>query len=362
LLFKSRKKCRVSKPETRRHARETREEEENDMRSVIAIVTKLCAAMVAALLLTTSLSGQVPLNPRAGTIKPEMQIKRSDHLGPARDKYRFQDIDVEEAQSYTAIFDINNWGLAVGDYVDAANNFNAFLWRNGDRKPLADPTGTLTNMVKVNDRGLVIGDTGSIAVQHAAVFKLATGTWTLLPDVAGKTQNYAMDMNNAGRGVGQACEGDWNNPMNCVGWMWDGNTYTFTNIPGTTSNYTGPLAINDRGQVVGQYLDDGGHMHTYLLEHSKMTILDVPGASDTVVNDISSSGEVILDALYGDLSTNPNQNFLWRRGVYTPLPNHPDPAAVHTFSLGMNDRGDWCGRWFDENWVSHAFIAFRQSP
>ena len=122
------------------YARETREEDENDMKTAIAIVTKLSAAMVAALLLTPLLTGappQGPLNPRAGTIKSEMQTNRSDHLGPARDKYRFQDINVEEAQSYTAIFDINNWGLAVGDYVDAANNFNAFLWRNGDRKPLA---------------------------------------------------------------------------------------------------------------------------------------------------------------------------------------------------------------------------------
>jgi hypothetical protein len=187
-----------------------------------------------------------------------------------------------------------------------------------------------------------------------------TGRWTLLPPVAGKPFNFCMKINDFGIAVGQACEGTYWSQGNCISWIWNGKAYSFIPVPpGQPLQYTGPIAINDWGQMVGQAVDQDGHVHPYFQEGSKITFIDYPGALDTYINDINNLGDVIVDASFG-----PNvQNYIWRKGVFTPIPSYSDGVQTfQTMSHGLNDRGDYSGGWVDANGGYHPFVAIRKSP
>ena len=280
------------------------------------------------------------------------------------DNYEFHTIDVG---LYPIMYGINNARLAVGDYLDGewgnANSYG-FLWWNDRQQSLSYQGSPIIDMEKINNRGLVSGGVGDASRVHAAVYLLATGAWTLFPDVdAGlspdghdKPINFCMKANDAGISVGQACEGNYWSQENCVSWVYNGKSYSFLSVPGTPAQYTGPIAINDRGQIVGQYVDANGHVHSYFQQEARILNLDYPGASDTFVNDINNLGEVIVDAMFPAGS---NQNYIWRKGIYTPIPN--PPGSVTTYSHSLNDRGDYSGTSVDGNGVYHGFVALRKA-
>jgi hypothetical protein len=325
------------------------------MKHETTIVSKLGAAVGVALLLAPFLAGAPPQglrSPKPGMTKPRTQ-NELNKLASARDKYEFYIVDVEGSQ-YVQMFGINNSRLAAGFYSDADGHSHSFLWLNSHQTPLDYPGYSDIAVAAVNNRGLVYGNVGSINVQHAAVLKLATGTWTLLPDVTGKSINLGEKMNDHGIGVGSACNDSWSD---CLGWTWDGRAYSFTTIPGTSNPWEGPYGINDRGEEVGTVEDDKG-THAYLSTHSKLTIIDVPGSSWTQGADIINAGEILL---FGypppDYFV---QSGIWMNGVFTPLPTVPN-AATSTVAWGLNDRGDYCGQWWDD-YGSHGFVALRKSP
>jgi len=330
------------------------------MKNVIAVVAKLSTAIVAALLLTPLLSGASPSVSRISKVGVS-PIGPQGHTGQAakaRDNYQFYTVDVAGSQ-YLQVFGINNSRVAAGCYNDAEGNGYSFLWSNGQVIPLVYPGSSATCTGDVNNRGLVFGNLGpSVDIQHAAVLKLATDAWTLLPDVPGKAANIGNRMNDHGIGVGTACNYDpsLGYYQDCLGWTWDGKAYSFTNIPGTSNPWEGPYAINDRGDQVGALEDDKG-VHAYLLSPSGLTIIDVPGAIFTQGLDINNSGEIML---YGN-SGPPDfkaQSGVWRKGVFAPLPGVP--GAAFTEAYGLNDHGDYCGQWYDVDGNAHGFVAFRK--
>ena len=88
-----------------------------------------------------------------------------------------------------------------------------------------------------------------------------------------------------------------------------------------------------------------------------MTSVDVPGASDNFANDLNNSGVVVVSGVFGDSL----QSYAWKKGVFTALENVP--GAPITYAMGINDHGDYSGKWCDGNFtVCHAFVAFRRFP
>jgi uncharacterized membrane protein len=61
-----------------------------------------------------------------------------------------------------------------------------------------------------------------------------------------------------------------------------------------------PFGVNDRGQVVGFYLDGNGTQHGYLLDRGRFTTIDVPGAAATDAFGINDHGQIV-----GAFSTTP---------------------------------------------------------
>lgn len=327
------------------------------MKYAIAIVSKLSAATVAALLLTPFLMG----GPQQGASSPKVKMAPSwvrNELTQAvsdANKYRFQTIDFE-GQEGSFIYDITDAGVATGYYFDAEWAWHNFTWRNGSVEELQYPGASITAMILANNRGLLLGNEGTYDSQHAAVLRLQTGDWTLLPDVPGKPINFGARMNERGIAVGTACEGTFWWAVNCVGWMWDGSKYTPSTLLGSSNSTTGPNSINDQGQEVGTFADEGGTVHGYLRENHKITILDVPGAALSLPQDINNSGLVIIQAYFGQLLV--AQTYVWHQGVFAPLP--APPASLQTWGSGISDRGDYTGGWIDANGMVHGFIAFRK--
>lgn len=312
----------------------------------------LVAAIGSVLLLTPWLEAGQPQGPAPQILGVERAVQL---------KYDFVTFDIPGGY-YDTLFGINKDGLAIGWYYDSADkptHSYSFLWRDGQETPtpIDYPGASIVYFGDVNNMGLAFGTIGSGSQTQAAVHDVSTKAWTLLPDVKGKNQNQARRMNNLGTGVGQACDGNWwHNAVNCVGWIWDGKKYSYTTLPGTDHPWTGPLAINDQNQVVGQYYDADKHTHAYLQEQSGITSLDVPGASDTYVNAVNNYGEILLDGFFAGGA---NTNYIREKdGTLTPLPM-PSPDAVNTYAYGLNDNGDYCGRWYDVKGESHPFAAYR---
>jgi uncharacterized membrane protein len=121
--------------------------------------------------------------------------------------------------------------------------------------------------------------------------------------------------------------------------------YVTLDPPGGAENKA--LGINDRGQVVGAYLDDGaepgpdglyvaGTIHGYRWDDGRYTRLDVPGARATVAEDIDNRGQIIGDVK--DAAAGRIRGFLRTRGTYSLVDgpgDRSDSIAIHT-----NDRGD----------------------
>lgn len=300
------------------------------MKHGITIVSKLSMAICAVFLLAAFVAG-----------------------GPAGPNYQFYTIDEAGPPAWIFVIGINNSRLATIVYGDAEGNAYTHLWSNGQETPVVYPgSSTSTLMGDVNNRGLVFGNVGGVNVQHAAVLNLATGIWTLLPDIPGQPVNIGNRMNEHGIGVGTACLVNIMNGTNCIPWTWDGKTYSFQDIPGTSNEWEGPIGINDRGEEVGAFEDGSGTLHAYLLTQSEFTQIDIPGATFTQAFDINNSGEILLT---GDGGSNIG---IWRKGVFTPLPTVP--GASLTVAYALNDHGDYSGQYTDADGVQHGFVALRK--
>jgi uncharacterized membrane protein len=138
-------------------------------------------------------------------------------------------------------------------------------------------------------------------------------------------------------------------------------------VPDATRNEA--TSINDRGDVTGQWNDAFGFSHGFLLIDGVLTILDVPGASETFALGINDSGLVagywdIVDANFNFLAIH---GFTWKDGAFidTQL-DFPGAAGALPGSalFGVNARGDLSGVWLpDANGpIEHGFVCPKSAP
>jgi uncharacterized membrane protein len=131
------------------------------------------------------------------------------------------------------------------------------------------------------------------------------------------------------------------------------------------TNYSEATNINNRGDITGQMIGDDGNFHGFLLRGEVLTILDVPGATDTYALGINDSGLVAgyWDLLDADGNTLAVYGFIWKDGGFIDTQiNFPGAAGSGLF--GVNSRGDLSGSWVpDPNGpIEHAFVCPKTSP
>jgi hypothetical protein len=126
--------------------------------------------------------------------------------------------------------------------------------------------------------------------------------------------------------------------------------------------------VNDRGQIVGYYDDPdrpynlgGGFVRR---PDGKITKLDVPGALTTTPRCINNRGQVF--GSYIDAGVKPNPNGTIPQGVIQGFVwkrgdyRSFDPAgSVYTEPTGCNDRGQIAGGYQDRRGKEHGFLLTR---
>jgi len=118
--------------------------------------------------------------------------------------------------------------------------------------------------------------------------------------------------------------------------------------PGSIATSTG--AINDLGQVVGDYVDSGGVDHGYLLSAGVYTTIDFPQAIGTACAGINNSGQIV--GSYRDIN-NLSHGFLLNNGVPTTIDDSAFPEG--TFLSQISDLGTISGFGKDAQGVFHGF-------
>jgi uncharacterized membrane protein len=148
--------------------------------------------------------------------------------------------------------------------------------------------------------------------------------------------------------------------------LWDRGKVTILDPPDTVyapNAYT----INDRGQVVGVRIDETGNQIGFLRQpDGRYVTLDPPGAAQNKALGINDRGQVVgvyLDdgAVPGPDGRYPARSlhgYLWDRGHYERL-DVPDARA--TAAADINDRGDIVGEVNDAHGRIRGFARLRGS-
>jgi uncharacterized membrane protein len=129
--------------------------------------------------------------------------------------------------------------------------------------------------------------------------------------------------------------------------------------------YSEATNINDRGDITGQMVDTDGFGHGFVVTDGNVTILDVPGASETFALGINDSGLVagywdLLDADFNYLAI---YGFTWKDGIFIDT-QISYPGAAGSAVFGINARGDLSGVWLPDffSGIEHGFVCPKSAP
>jgi probable HAF family extracellular repeat protein len=157
----------------------------------------------------------------------------------------------------TQAYGINNRGQVVGDYYRADGVPHGYLWDKGRFRTIDGPVGTGATVTNLNDRGQLIGlyaPTGDPSVLHG--FLLHRGRYTTF-DPDDKALTLPLGINNRGDIAGYtAVRFEATQDVDAHGFVLrrgPGGRLTRIDVPGALG--TGAMGINDRGQVVGLYIN-----------------------------------------------------------------------------------------------------------
>jgi hypothetical protein len=116
-------------------------------------------------------------------------------------------------------WDINNSGT-VSVTFNTATGQDTLLFEDGMLKTVKHPGSDVTSLIAANN-GMLFGNWGDSKTMTAGMYNPKTDQWTALPPVPNKPVNIDYRMNDAGVGVGAACEGTWHSYYSCIAWTWD---------------------------------------------------------------------------------------------------------------------------------------------
>jgi probable HAF family extracellular repeat protein len=208
----------------------------------------------------------------------------------------------------------------------------------------------VTSVQGINGAGEVAGTYFADGTRHAFLLggnlTITGSNYTTIDDPAA-TNGNAQGINDSGRIVGNYND----NGGASHGFLLTGTTYQPLNDPQSAGS-TWAEGINNAGAVVGSYLDGSGLSHGFLYGGNGYTPINDPlGAGGTSANGINAAGEIV--GSYLD-SGGASHGFTNSGGTYTTL---DDPLGVGgTYANGVNDAGQVVGSYIDGNGISHGFL------
>jgi uncharacterized membrane protein len=192
-------------------------------------------------------------------------------------------------------FDINNSGTIVGDYVDDTGA-HGFLLRGGRLTTLDN------GAFGINDHNDLVGVRVVEGTQHG--YLLSQGEFTTL-DVpfAGAVVTFPVDINNHRQIVGS-----YTTENEVHGFFYERGVFRPLDVPLPGVTNTQPGGINNRGLIVGWYGGEGIGVHGFVYDDGIFTTLDVPSSSSTRVMAVNDRGQILgefsdRDGTHGFLAT-----------------------------------------------------------
>lgn len=257
--------------------------------------------------------------------------------------YTFKKIQVPGA-TQTVALGINKYGDITG-YSVGSTGLHGFVYEAGHYRMIDFPEAWETIPQGINDSGQVVGAVTLEPFGQEHGFFYDGATFTIL-DVPGARSGVPFEINNYGDIVGTYVDTAQH------GFLLRDGEFVPVDVPVPGTFLTRANGINDRGQIVGEYLDSNlnHQQHGFLFSRGRYRSLDVPGSAGTSATGINKSGDVV-----GFFYTEsvPNMPFVYVEGEFTTL---VIPEAVWAGATGINNRGQVIGIYDDRGSVS-SFLA-----
>jgi probable HAF family extracellular repeat protein len=164
-------------------------------------------------------------------------------------------IDVPGATE-TGAFGINNHGEVVGAYLDAAGRSHGFRWQRGRSTTLDVPGLADTTPQAINDRGQIVGYASDAAGTTSRGFLLNRGEFRTF-SAPGAPLTLPAGINDRGQITGSTLAPTEVDPLaGARGFLLArgaGGPFTPIQFPGAPQTFA--FGLNDRGQLVGAYVN-----------------------------------------------------------------------------------------------------------
>ena len=240
----------------------------------------------------------------------------------------------------TQVVAINNIGDTAGFWVTANGTNHGFVRWNGVFENFNDPktphmAGSVNQLLGINDNGVAVGFYNDAAGNsHAYQVQQATNVYTAIK-IPGAVSAVATGINNAGDIVGFATDG----AGTTTSWLLKNGHLTTFQFPGGSD--TQAFGINSTDHIAGSYVDGHGVQHGFVLTSplgptSHWQKIDDPnGIGSTVVNGINAAGDLV--GFYTDSAGNTDGMLaMVTKVVYLQLQSMP----TGTVSLGTDSSGN----------------------
>lgn len=198
----------------------------------------------------------------------------------------------------------------------------------------------------INDRGVIVGLVDFTDGKPEIGFRYSRGKLESIPNIPDASlPPVPQDINNKGDVVGWV-QISSASVFGEFGFLFSGGRVTLFAAPDATRPVAmRPNGINDKGEIVGCYDTRGG----FLLRNGAYTRIHVPEARNTCPTDINNRGTIVGG--WVDAASNVH-GFVLRKGRYTII---DIPNSISSSILSINDFGDIVGKYQDTSFGEHGF-------
>jgi probable HAF family extracellular repeat protein len=269
--------------------------------------------------------------------------------------YQYATVDFPGSAN-TAVYAVNDLGQFVGAEKDTSGAHHA-IFDNGSQLLLLDPSGTVGTAqqswaLSINRHGDIAGAyLDATGESHGYLYHGADGTVTTI-DYPGGNNTQAYGVNDKGHLIGVYNDAD-------------GNPHTFLLKDGSFSSLdidgglqTVPLSINDRDEIVGEYVTTANtNGYGYIQYPSgKVRLVTAPGSQPEGTYFISINNRNQVLGQYLDADGN-SVNFIRSGKHYANFDLPASFGATYVSAQTLNDHDEIVGYYVDSGNVAHGFTA-----
>jgi probable HAF family extracellular repeat protein len=260
-------------------------------------------------------------------------------------RYAIQEVPTLSGGAVNFALDINNRGQVSGNSRKAGTGSQLFpyVWTIGQAQPveigILPGVPTFGRGFAVNDHGVVVGESGN---GPSKAFRFEDGSLADLGALPGGSGGVANDINNAGRVVGAASNGQAVRAFYTDG---GGSLIDLGTPLGTTNSFARAYAINDTGTIAGvarNASDTASEATLWTFDANGMPVASTIGSP---VSGVFSEALGLNDlghavGRYSDPTSNRTRAFFYDGSASVDLGLLDDePTFTHARAIDINESG-----------------------